>query len=149
MFRGMQGEMKREIPGGLSTNMKAEYLSPGVKNLNVVLPDGEMAARLLVQSSSEPGLKVGEYLALGENTVLGRSNACNLVLADPFASQEHARITFHGGQYWLEDMGSTNGTYLNEVRLERPTVLANGDMVRIGGVTFQFVRWAYEVESSN
>lgn len=145
----MQSEMREKIPAGLSANMKAEYFNPDVKHINTVLPDGEMAARLLVQSSSESGLKVGEYLHLGENTVLGRSGACNLVLADPFASQEHAKISFHGGQYWLEDMGSTNGTYLNEVRLERPTVLANGDMVRIGGVTFQFVRWANEVESSN
>lgn len=106
-------------------------------------------SRLLVLASPDPALQAGMNLPLGEKTTLGRGNKNDLVIPDPFASLEHAHVFSREGQYWLEDLGSLNGTYLNEVRLERPTVLADGDRVRIGGVTFQFVRWAYEMESSD
>ncbi|OAT81414.1 FHA domain-containing protein [Desulfotomaculum copahuensis] len=108
---------------------------------------GSGGSRLVVLASPDPGLQAGMNFPLGENTSLGRGTKNDLVIADPFASLEHAHIFSREGQYWLEDLGSLNGTYLNEVRLERPTVLADGDRVRIGGVTFQFVRWAYEMES--
>jgi len=105
--------------------------------------------RLVVLASPDPGLQAGMNFYLGENATLGRGTKNDVLVPDPFASLEHARIFNRDGQFWLEDLGSLNGTYLNEVRLERPTVLADGDRVRIGGVTFQFVRWAYEMESGN
>ncbi|NHM25631.1 FHA domain-containing protein [Desulfofundulus sp. TPOSR] len=104
--------------------------------------------RLVVLASPDPRLEKGMTFYLGERITLGRGEHNGLVIPDPFSSQEHAVIFSRGDQYWVQDLGSLNGTYLNEMRLDRPTVLADGDRLRIGGVTFQFVRWAYEVESS-
>ena len=77
--------------------------------------------------------------------VLGRGGGCNIVIKDTFASNQHARVFMRKGQYWLEDMGSTNGTFVNEVQVKQPVVLADGDRLRVGSVTFQFVRWGHEM----
>ncbi|MGB9802604.1 FHA domain-containing protein, partial [Desulfofundulus sp.] len=112
------------------------------------LPSRNREARLVVLASSYPGLEKGMTFYLGERITLGRGEHNDLVVPDPFSSQEHAVIFLRGDQYWVQDLASLNGTYLNEVRLDRPAVLADGDRLRIGSVTFQFVRWGYEVESS-
>ncbi|MDD4238911.1 MAG: FHA domain-containing protein, partial [Desulfotomaculaceae bacterium] len=70
-------------------------------------------------------------------------------IRDSFASNRHALIFFKEGQYWLEDLQSTNGTFLNEVKIDQPTVLVDGDIIKIGGIIFQFVRWEHEVGSDN
>jgi pSer/pThr/pTyr-binding forkhead associated (FHA) protein len=103
------------------------------------------AGRLIVINSSLPDLQYGENFLLDRDIVLGRGGASNIVIKDTFASNQHARIFVRKGQYWLEDMGSTNGTFLNEVQVKQPVVLADGDRLRVGGVTFQFVRWGHEV----
>lgn len=102
--------------------------------------------RLVVLSSGIPRFREGEVFYLGERLTMGRGEQNDLVLPDPFSSSEHAEIFFRNGQYWIRDLGSRNGTYLNGVRLTRPTVLADGDSLRVGSVTFRFVRWAYELE---
>ncbi|MFZ5632917.1 MAG: FHA domain-containing protein [Bacillota bacterium] len=108
-------------------------------------------AGLVVITSGDPGLTPGSVFPLGPEgeAGLGRSSRNTITLVDPFASMEHAAVYKGGGQYWLVDKGSKNGTFLNEIKLSRPTVLADGDRIRIGGVTLQFVRWAYEVESDD
>ncbi|MCL6612354.1 MAG: FHA domain-containing protein [Peptococcaceae bacterium] len=114
-------------------------------------PQPGAEAGLVVLASGDPGLPPGStfHVRSWEEAILGRSSRNTVTLADPFASLEHASVYKSGGQYWLADKGSRNGTFLNEVRINKPTVLANGDRIRIGGVTLQFVRWAYEVESGN
>lgn len=116
-----------------------------------VLPQPGAEAGLVVMASGDPGLPPGITFSLrsGEEAGLGRSGRNTVIMADPFASTEHALVYGTGGQYWLADKGSRNGTFLNDVRINKPTVLADGDRIRIGGVTLQFVRWAYEVESGD
>ena len=80
---------------------------------------------------------------------LGRDTGNQIVIADPKASRRHARIYENKGQYWIEDLGSKNGVFLNDIKLSGPVVLADGDTLRIGNVTFVFVRWGHEVEQSN
>lgn len=111
-------------------------------------PPGARAGLVLL-TGGEKGAAPGKVFSLGEHFSLGRSSENNFVLSDPFASQEHAVINIKNGQYWLEDLGSKNGTYLNDVLIKGPTVLTNNDRVRIGSVTCQFMRWAYEMESDN
>lgn len=109
------------------------------------------AAGLAVLGSSDPGLQAGNVYPLkgGDELTLGRGGRNIILLGDPYASVDHAAFYGKDGQYWLEDRGSKNGTYLNDIRIDKPTVLADGDRIRIGGVTMQFVRWSYEVESGN
>jgi pSer/pThr/pTyr-binding forkhead associated (FHA) protein len=67
----------------------------------------------------------------GELTI-GRSDKCKLVLNDTYVSQMHARIFTRGQSVMLEDLGSTNGTYLNRRRISAPAELQRGDRVKIG-----------------
>ena len=99
--------------------------------------------------SGEISISPGENYQLGDLTRLGRGRGNHILFSGNYASQEHARISYRQGQYWIEDLGSLNKTYLNEVPITQLTVLANGDRIRIGDVIFQFVRWAYEMESDN
>jgi pSer/pThr/pTyr-binding forkhead associated (FHA) protein len=63
---------------------------------------------------------------------LGRDPGSDLPLADEAVSVRHALVSFHHGQWWIEDLGSRNGTKLNAERLEGPTVLAHGDEIACG-----------------
>jgi pSer/pThr/pTyr-binding forkhead associated (FHA) protein len=64
--------------------------------------------------------------------LLGRDSHCDLPLADDTVSVRHARLSHHHGQWWLEDLGSTNGTRLNSDLVSIPTVVINGDIVECG-----------------
>lgn len=76
-------------------------------------------------------------LAAGEN-LLGRDPAARVVIDDAAVSRRHARIVVAGGAATLEDLGSKNGTGLNDGELAAPTRLADGDAIRIGPVTLVF-----------
>jgi len=76
-------------------------------------------------------------LAPGGN-VLGREGADVLALDSPTISRRHARLTLSGDTATLEDLGSKNGTYVNEVRVTSPVAVADGDVVRAGSLVFTF-----------
>lgn len=92
--------------------------------------------RLIVERA--PGHTPGMEYDLLEGAVLGRGDKAEIRLEDPFASSRHAQITRQGGVMVLEDLGSTNGTYLNEEVLGGPTPLHPGDRVRIGDSEFTY-----------
>jgi pSer/pThr/pTyr-binding forkhead associated (FHA) protein len=75
---------------------------------------------------------------IGEGAVLGRGDGAEIRLDDPFASSRHAQLVLQGGTVVLEDLGSTNGTYLNEELLAGPTPLHHGDRIRIGDSEFTY-----------
>ncbi len=79
----------------------------------------------------------GRSYVLGAEQSVGRSPGCQVALDDNFASQIHARI-FEGTQgYFVEDLGSTNGTYLNDRKVTSPYPLAIGDRLKIGGTELE------------
>jgi pSer/pThr/pTyr-binding forkhead associated (FHA) protein len=85
------------------------------------------------------GPLAGTSLPLRESgTVIGRNPECALVLDDDFASGRHARVFQRDGAWFVEDLGSTNGTYLNEELLDGPRPLHPGDRIRIGDSTFTY-----------
>ncbi|MDD2922425.1 MAG: FHA domain-containing protein [Anaerolineales bacterium] len=63
---------------------------------------------------------------------LGRDPRCDVPLNDDTASTRHAHLTYHHGQWWLEDLASTNGTMLNETMVNMPTVITSGDEIQCG-----------------
>jgi len=99
-------------------------------------PD-ELDSRLVVERA--PGHTSGMEYEVGEGAVLGRGDQAEIRLEDPFASSRHARLVRQGGAVVLEDMGSTNGTYLNEELLSGPQPLHPGDRVRIGDSEFTYL----------
>jgi hypothetical protein len=92
--------------------------------------------RLVVERA--PGHTPGMEYDIGEGAVLGRGDRAEIRLEDPFASGSHARLIRQGGIVVLEDLGSTNGTYLNEELVRGPQPLHAGDRVRIGDSEFLF-----------
>lgn len=94
------------------------------------------APRLVVERA--PGHEAGMIYDLDGDLVLGRGDRAEIRLEDPFASSRHARIYEQGNSVVVEDLGSTNGTYLNEELLQTPRPLHPGDRVRIGDSEFAF-----------
>jgi FHA domain len=100
--------------------------------------DGHSQPKLRVETAA--GLRAGSAYSLAEGAVLGRSDQADIRLEDTFASSQHARLAPHGDVMVLEDLGSTNGTYLNEEPLRGPQPLHPGDRIRIGDSSFTFER---------
>jgi hypothetical protein len=89
---------------------------------------------------SGAGLRAGAAYDLSDGALLGRGDQADIVLEDSFASSRHARLVPHGDVIVLEDLGSTNGTYLNDEPLRGPQPLHPGDRIRIGDSDFTFER---------
>jgi len=94
--------------------------------------------------SSVPQLKVleppelrGRSYPLDEEVTLGRAAGCQVPIEDAYASQVHARVFHRDGQWYLEDLGSTNGTYLNRNRVAGPMVVKKRDRVQIGNTVLE------------
>ncbi len=82
----------------------------------------------------DPASVPGASFPLLPLTSLGRAPTNTIVLNDTFCSQEHALVTRRGGQWWLEDRNSSNGTRLNGLPVNEPVVLSSGDVIGIGRV---------------
>jgi hypothetical protein len=99
---------------------------------------GLAAPRLRVETAA--GLRAGAAYDLSDGAVLGRSDRADIRMEDSFASGSHARLVPHGEAIVLEDLGSTNGTFLNGEPLDGPQPLHPGDSIRIGDSEFTFER---------
>ena len=82
----------------------------------------------------------GKAFDLGQELVLGRGDKCHVVIDDTYVSTVHARIFSKGESYLVEDLGSTNGTYLNRRRITSPTEVQRGDKVKIGKTVLEMRR---------
>jgi hypothetical protein len=84
-------------------------------------------------------IKVSEdeiaYSFSKSEVLIGRDPGQDVALNDKTVSTNHARLSFHHKHWWLEDMDSTNGTFLNEEPLASPVVIETGDLIRCGQVT--------------
>jgi hypothetical protein len=97
----------------------------------------EFEPRLLVERAS--GHEPGTAYDVSGGATLGRGDV-EIRLDDPFASARHARISREGHVVVIEDLGSTNGTYLNEEQLGGPQPLHAGDRIRIGDCEFSYLQ---------
>ena len=113
----------------------------------VVVPPGEtdderlnlalnIDPRLVVESS--PDLEEGRVIPLEVGITIGRSDGADLSIVDAFVSHMHARILRRGSYHYVEDLGSTNGTFLNDLRVEHDAQLKVHDSLRIGQTTLRY-----------
>lgn len=79
----------------------------------------------------EGGVATHKYFAQPE-IILGRDPGCDFPLTDDTVSTRHAQLNYHHGQWWLEDLASTNGTTLNGAPVTMPTVITSGDEIKCG-----------------
>ena len=85
--------------------------------------------QLVMRSGPTPG---ATYPLEGDQLTIGRDSSNAVAINDAEISRKHARLTFQGGKYVIEDLGSTNGTFVNGQRLSGPFVLKSGDVVSFG-----------------
>ena len=85
--------------------------------------------QFVMRSGPTPG---AVYPLEGDQLIIGRDATTGVAIDDAEVSRKHARMTFQGGKYVIEDLGSTNGTFVNGQRLVSATVLKPGDVVSLG-----------------
>jgi hypothetical protein len=88
----------------------------------------------------EPSDWAKERVAVDPALVIGRGAECDLAIADTYLSSRHARFANDDGDLTVEDLGSTNGTYVNQTLVHGRVHLEKGDIVQVGGVLFEVVR---------
>ena len=92
------------------------------------------APRLVVV---EPPSLEGRSFVLGDDLILGRAAGCAATVDDGHVSQLHARVFRRGGRLLVEDLGPTNGTYLNRAKVTEPTIIRTGDLLRVGDTVLE------------
>jgi hypothetical protein len=132
-------ESRREAPAGGTPARGTPGVRPAPARPAAPEPDDRRrAARTLVVTE---GSLQGTTLSLGQAPVLiGRAPECTLVLDDDYASNRHARLFYRDGVWMVEDLGSTNGTFLGRNRVEQPTPVEPGGAVRIGRTVMELRR---------
>lgn len=101
---------------------------------------GQALGRLVVVAAPEGRPAPGTSLALDAVNTIGRDVNNSVVIDDSFVSAEHALLTFRGRAWYVEDRGSTNGTWLNGQRVESYLPLGYGDELQIGQVRLRLER---------
>ena len=102
------------------------------------IPKRDTVPRRLVVTA---GPLRGTTVPLGTSAVLiGRAPSCTLVLDDDYSSSRHARIYPENGQWYVEDLGSTNGTFVGRQKIAEPTPVAIGSQVKVGQSTLELQR---------
>jgi hypothetical protein len=97
--------------------------------------------QLLVLRAGASGVAAGKTFPLGPSNIIGRSmENCEIALNDTFLSSQHARLELQGDVWVLEDLNSTNGTFVNEIEVRDATSVEEGDIIRVGRVEMRLVR---------
>jgi hypothetical protein len=101
---------------------------------------GSELGRLVVAASPRGEPPLGGVFSLDAVTTLGRDVNNTIVVDDPFASADHAALTFRGRTWYVEDLGSTNGTFVNGSQVDGVAPVAFGDELQIGQVRLRLER---------
>jgi FHA domain-containing protein len=132
------GVVRRDLFSGARTN-KLVAAPRGVGPMAAARPAakarrGRSASQLIVTEGALAGTRI---TLAGQQITLGRAEDSTLVLTDDYASARHARLVPRNGEWLLEDLGSTNGTYLDRAKVTGPTPVPLGVPIRIGRTAFE------------
>jgi FHA domain len=117
----------------------AEPVEPGSpRRREQALPNLRAGVEPRLEVVAAMGHNPGTSFDVGNGATLGRSDGADINVNDPFASSAHARIFPRGDYMYLEDMGSTNGTYLNGRQVRTPERLKVADTIRIGDTEYRY-----------
>lgn len=101
---------------------------------------GSAYGKLVLLSAGQTGLPVGKVFPLNPVTIIGRSLESDVLLNDTFLSTKHARLELQNDEWLLEDLKSTNGTYVNGFEVRDVTSINEGDVIRIGQIELKMMR---------
>jgi hypothetical protein len=85
----------------------------------------------------EPAAQKGTSFELAGELTIGRAAGCQITVDDTYVSQLHTRVFRRDGQFLVEDLGSTNGTYLNRQKVSGPMVMQRGDKLKVGNTVLE------------
>jgi hypothetical protein len=124
--------------GGDGTAAAEPIEPPSPRRRQSTVPDlrSGVAPRLVVVAAM--GHEPGTTFDVGAGATMGRSESAEIRVDDPFASSAHARIFERGDFMYVEDMGSTNGTYLNGRQIRTSERLKVADVIRIGDSEYRY-----------
>lgn len=101
---------------------------------------GGFAYLKLINLRRNLDFKMYESYSIRESALIGRSKRCQVYIDDPYLSKNHARIFLNDGLFYVEDLGSTNGSYLNGRKLpNHPVRIKDSDKLSFGNISFIFV----------
>ena len=124
------GVVRTDLFGGARPRrQRRQRKPPPVRAPRPVRPSRGAPNRLLVTAGGLAGTSIG---LTDQQITIGRANDATLVLNDDYASTRHARLFPQDGQWIVEDLGSTNGTYLDRQKVTQPTPVPPGVPIRIG-----------------
>src|SRR4051794_20171493 len=121
--RSASRDVARTAAAGLPGGADGGQAPPGRPRLEVV---------------AAMGFEPGTEFPVNGGVTLGRAPGADIRVDDPFASSSHARVFPRGRYVYIEDMGSTNGTFLNGRQLKRPQQLSVSDSIRIGDTEYRY-----------
>jgi hypothetical protein len=111
---------------------------PNPRRRESAMPDLRAGVSPRLEVVAAMGHEPGSSFDVGNGATLGRSDGADINVDDPFASSAHARIFPRGDYMYVEDMGSTNGTYLNGRQVRTPERLKVADSIRIGDTEYRY-----------
>jgi hypothetical protein len=111
---------------------------PGPRRREAALPDLRAGVQPRLEVVAAMGHQPGTRFDVGGGATMGRSDSAEIRVDDPFASSAHARVFQRGDFMYLEDMGSTNGTYLNGRQVRTAERLKVADLIRIGDSEYRY-----------
>jgi FHA domain len=128
----------RDLGRPTSPSGPRDGATEGAQILHAGAQDGgtPSSARLVVEQGG--GLKPGEAFVVGAGITIGRAQGSEVRIDDTYASGRHARIYDRDGLVYVEDMNSTNGTYVNGRRVSTQEQLRADDRIRIGDTEFRY-----------
>jgi hypothetical protein len=143
---GLEPERKETAPIELGATIRSYVIpkrwlraSPGAQHARADAAAHARYSSASVERVGEPGSATASWPLLRGRTRLGRDSDNHVVLDDERVSLHHALITVRDGVYWLEDLGSTNGTFVgDDKRVMAAHPLVDGEQVRLGGVELVF-----------
>jgi FHA domain len=112
--------------------------APNPRRRESALPDLRAGVEPRLEVVAAMGHSPGTAFDVGGGAMLGRSDGADIHVNDPFASSAHARIFQRGDYMYVEDMGSTNGTYLNGRQVRTAERLKVADSIRIGDTEYRY-----------
>jgi hypothetical protein len=115
-----------------------EEASPSPRRREAPSPEPRPGVQPRLEVVAAMGQRPGSAFDIAHGVTLGRGDGADILVEDPFASSAHARIFPRGDFMYIEDMGSTNGTYLNGRQLRAAERLSVSDLIRIGDSEYRY-----------
>jgi hypothetical protein len=125
---------QRVVSKVIEANIPAVISSPPVSAAGGKNEADLLATKLVVTAGEKQGL---ELALAGRQLTIGRAGDSDLIVDDEYASTHHAKLVFINGDWMIQDLDSTNGTYLDGEKVGTPVVVPNNTQVRVGQTTFE------------